>query len=236
MFEKLKEYALYIILWLIALWALAYAYLNTTNTQKGSEVIDKVQDVLINAVSKNEKVIAKTTVVDHISDLSGTAIGQYKIDTSKVYFMNIDWDTAAVSWTLTWATVAASADTTDKGLLQLHMMPNEKVKWNMWTYESATATENTAQTAADVTFELTSKHVKAGTYDSDVAWSDIINWVRVDKNVNEIFRGFMAYGYVGFGTFAKAQDAKDFRDSYFSTWVVAAVDANNNLVFVELAR
>lgn len=222
MFEKLKEYALYIILWLIALWALAYAYLNTTNSQKGSDVLSSVQDTLISAVSKNDKVIAKTTVVDHMSDLNGVTIGQYKIDATKAYFVNVDWDTAAIGWNIpqVWATPANAAIftpalTTNVWKLGLVLMPNEAVKGITWKV-----------------FELASNSVKidGGAEANNTAWAG------TDAE-NEIMRWFLAYGYVGFGTFANENDAKEFRDSYFSTWItVKNGTAEDSLVFVELAR
>ncbi len=217
MFEKLKEYALYIILWLIALWALAYAYLNTTNSQRGSDVLSSVQDTLISAVSKNDKVIAKTTVVDHMSDLNGVTIGQYKIDATKAYFLNVNWDTAAIGWNIpqVWTTPAnavifTKAETTEAWKLWLVLMPNEAVKWITWEV-----------------FKLENWKV------NDVAAA---SWAGTDAE-NEIMRWFLAYGYVGFGTFADENDAKEFRDSYFSTWItVTNGDADDALVFVELAR
>ena len=219
MFEKLKEYALYIILWLIALWALAYAYLNTTNSQKGSDVLSSVQDTLISAVSKNDKVIAKTTVVDHMSDLNGVTIGQYKIDATTAYFVNVDWDTEALNWAFTTekTKIAKAADTTVVWKLQLVLMPNEKVKGITWTEfelgKSTVKVDGTAKTWADS---------EAEDYSADAE--------------NEIMRWFLAYGYVGFGTFDKEADAKDFRDSYFSTWITVKNWAAETLVFVELAR
>jgi len=218
MFEKLKEYALYIILWLIALWALAYAYLNTTNSQKGSDVLSSVQDTLISAVSKNDKVIAKTTVVDHMSDLNGISIGQYKIDATKAYFVNTNWDTDAISWEFAaaHASLPAAATTTGVWKLQLVLMPNEAVK-------GITATD----------FVLEANWVVNGHDNSDA--SEAHAWTADEQN--EIMRWFLAYGYVGFGTFADVDDAKDFRDSYFSTWItVTKNSATEALVFVELAR
>ena len=64
MFEKIKEYWLYVVLWLIALWLLWWSYLLTHNNKKWYELEDKVITTTIQAISrwKNEKIQKNTTI------------------------------------------------------------------------------------------------------------------------------------------------------------------------------
>ena len=64
MFEKIKEYWLYVVLWLIALWLLWWSYLLTHNNKKWYEIEDKVITTTLQAISrwKNEKIQKNTTI------------------------------------------------------------------------------------------------------------------------------------------------------------------------------
>ena len=88
MFEKLKEYALYIILWLIALWALAYAYLNTSNSQKWAEIEEANLDAMVSAMSKSDKLKKSSTIANDLLEANWwRSIWKYKIDSSKVSYV-----------------------------------------------------------------------------------------------------------------------------------------------------
>ena len=217
MFEKLKEYWLYIVLWLIALWALAYAFLSTSNAQKGWEVVSKIQDKLVTAIAKNQKVKDKTTIVDHISDLDWLTIGSYKLSKSPVTMLNVNWDDIVTWWELkdkkhdnsTEAdiTIPTAANTTWAWKLQLIMMTNKAIS-----------------TTEKGSIDLESKK----------AWT-ILSGTDNFKNMNEQLRWFLATGYVWFGTFADETSAKEFRDSYFSTWMIVK-KWNEAVVMIEIAR
>ena len=202
MFEKLKEYWLYIVLWLIALWALAYAFLSTSNAQKGWEVVSKIQDKLVTAIAKNQKVKDKTTIVDHINDLDWLTIGSYKLSKSPVTVYNVNWDEVVTWWAFKWT---ETLPTTTAWTLQLVMMPNSKIQW----------------TANVEKLELTKGQV---------------NGAAINTDVNEQLRWFLATGYVWFGTFDSDTTAKDFRDSYFSTWMLVKDSAGKYAVMIEIAR
>ena len=202
MFEKLKEYWLYIVLWLIALWALAYAFLSTSNAQKGWEVVSKIQDKLVTAIAKNQKVKDKTTIVDHINDLDWLTIGSYKLSKSPVTVYNVNWDEVVTWWAFKWT---ETLPTTTAWTLQLVMMPNAKIQW----------------TANVEKLELTKGQV---------------NGAAINTDVNEQLRWFLATGYVWFGTFDSDTTAKDFRDSYFSTWMLVKDSAGKYAVMIEIAR
>ena len=207
MFEKLKEYWLYIVLWLIALWALAYAFLSTSNAQKGWEVVSKIQDKLVTAIAKNQKVKDKTTIVDHLWDLKWLIIGSYKLDVEKVKMLNTNWDDVVTSWTTT-LDLPTAADTTESWKLQLVMMTNKTIApVPEWSYDI-----------------ITKK-----------AWAEIAgtDWF---KNLNEQLRWYLATGYVWFGTFKDETSAKEFRDSYFSTWMIVSKSATWSVVMIEIAR
>ena len=211
MFEKLKEYGLYIIIWLIALWALAYAFLSTRNSQAWADVLSKVQDNLINAISKSQKVKDTTTFVTHAQWLEWLSIGQYKLDLSKAYVLNEKWDDTVIGWTLENQLEAASTD----GKLNIVMVTSKQ------TWATATRADLTATTAK--------------------VWSQIYDktWTSPNKmlsELNEQMRWFLATWYVWFATFWTENDAKAFRDSYFPNWMVAKKDATHVWVFVEISR
>lgn len=216
MFEKLKEYGLYIIIWLIALWALAYAFLSTRNSQAWADVLSKVQDNLINAISKSQKVKDTTTFVTHAQWLEWLSIGQYKLDLSKAYVLNENWDDTVIGWTLSNDLADASAD----GKLNI-VMVTSKQKWADAT--KAELTTNTAKTTKGATV--------LKEYNKD--WSA---WKEKLSTLNEQERWFLATWYVWFATFWTESDAKSFRDSYFPNWMVSKKDATHVWVFVEISR
>ena len=193
---------MYIVLWLIALWALAYAFLSTSNAQKGWEVVSKIQDKLVTAIAKNQKVKDKTTIVDHINDLDWLTIGSYKLSKSPVTVYNVNWDEVVTWWAFKWT---ETLPTTTAWTLQLVMMPNAKIQW----------------TANADKLSLTKGQVDGAAINTDV---------------NEQLRWFLATGYVWFGTFDSDTTAKDFRDSYFSTWMLVKDSAGKYAVMIEIAR
>jgi len=88
MFEKLKEYALYIILWLIALWALAYAYLNTTNSKKWAEIEEANLDDMVASMSRSDKLKKSSTIANDLLNANWwKTVWKYKIDDSKVSYV-----------------------------------------------------------------------------------------------------------------------------------------------------
>ncbi len=92
MFEKLKEYWLYIILWLIALWALAYAYVQTSNSQKWAEIESANFDALIASQSKSDKLKKSSTVANDLLAANWwKTIWKYKVDSNKVSY--VIWET-----------------------------------------------------------------------------------------------------------------------------------------------
>lgn len=207
MFEKLKEYGLYIIIWLIALWALAYAFLSTRNSQAWADVLSKVQDNLINAISKSQKVKDTTTFVTHAQWLDWLSIGQYKLDLSKSYVLNETWDNSVIGWTLDQSLADASTD----GKLNIVMVTSKPV----WA-------------ASKVELLTGSAKIWTKTYTKD--WTDKLS------DLNEQLRWFLATWYVWFATFGSEADAKAFRDSYFPNWMVSKKDATHVWVFVEISR
>lgn len=210
MFEKLKEYGLYIIIWLIALWALAYAFLSTRNSQAWADVLGKVQDNLINAISKSQKVKDTTTFATHAQWLDWLSIGQYKLDLAKSYVLNENWDDTVIGWTLENQLEAAVA-------WKLNIvMVTSKQTW-------ATATK----------VELTKTTAKEWSQVYDKTWNTPNKKL---TELNEQLRWFLATWYVGFATFDSEDDAKSFRDSYFPNWMVAKKDNTHVWVFVEISR
>lgn len=211
MFEKLKEYGLYIIIWLIALWALAYAFLSTRNSQAWADVLSKVQDNLINAISKSQKVKDTTTFVTHAQWLEWLSIGQYKLDLSKAYVLNENWDDTVIGWTLDQSLEAASTD----WKLNIVMVTSKQI----WTASKVELTKDTAKET---------KGWSTTTFDK--------SWTNKLTELNEQLRWFLATWYVWFATFGSEADAKAFRDSYFPNWMVSKKDATHVWVFVEISR
>ena len=178
---------------------------------------------MVTAIAKNQKVKDKTTIVDHINDLDWLTIGSYKLDTDNVTVYNVDWDDVVTKWTL-WATVELPSPSA--WTLQLVMMTNKEIKWKYtkWT---------TTVTTPDLPWKI--ELVKP----TDSSKSSV-KWLEDEKEniktINEQLRWYLATGYVWFGTFDSDTTAKEFRDSYFSTWMLVSAKDGKYAVMVEISR
>ena len=196
MFEKLKEYALYIILWLIALWALAYAYLQTSNSQKWAEIESANLDAMTVAMSKSDKLKKNSTVAEDLLNANWwKTIWKYKIDSNKVSYV-------------IWETYNSIFD--NKKMLDISSDVADIEDWQLRTILIA-------QPATKVNGEdINTVHLNNDK--SLTVWSNTIS----HENLNEVADELKWYNVwaIGYTTFATEQEAKDFRDTYFSSYEI----------------
>ncbi len=196
MFEKLKEYWLYIVLWLIALWALAYAYVQTSNSQKWADIESANLDAMVTAMSKSDKLKKSSTVADDLLAANWwRSIWKYTIDSSKVSY--VIWETYDEIFDNK-QMLDISADVADVDDWQLRTIliakPAAQVNWN---------DINTVQLNSDKSLTI---------------WNNTIS----REDLNDVADELKWYNIwaIWYTTFDTEQEAKDFRDTYFSTYEV----------------
>lgn len=211
MFEKLKEYALYIILWLIALWALAYAYLSVTNANKGKDILSGNNDAIIMAISRSDKVKSTRTIASDILDVNGWQnIGKMKIDSDAVTFVN--GETYEDIYTALKSTVDFDAVAADVE------------EWELRTI-LVTSTKGVYTGSTDKVVNFTK--------DGTIKWAtvDISDATGVKAEADEL-KGY-EISAIGYGFFDNVDDAKEFRNTYFNTYEVYKTGNNKYIVLGE---
>ncbi len=197
MFEKLKEYWLYIILWLIALWALAYAYVQTSNSQKWAEIESANLDAMTIAMSRSDKLKKNSTVAEDLLNANGwKTIWKYKVDNSKVSYV-------------IWETYSDIFD--NKRMLDISSDLSD-------IEEGQLRTVLIAQPAVSVNWDDTINTVNLNSDKSLTVWSNTISQENLDEVADEL-KWYNVWA-IWFATFATEQEAKDFRDTYFSSYEV----------------
>lgn len=216
MFEKLKEFSLYIIIWLIWLWTLAYVFINTNNTQKWWVVLTKIHEWILSWITKTKTIKNVTTIVDHLQDQNWLNLWEYILDTTKIYLSNTDWDN-----------ISTQIDVNHNWKLFINTYENTLKKWKIWLYlitDKQIWNENWE-------YILTKKSITKN-------WVEISSDVESDKKnfiwINEWLRWYLFQWYIWFWTFQNLEDAKKFRDSYFSNWIVLQSDNNQFAIFVRM--
>lgn len=214
MFEKLKEYALYIILWLIALWALAYAYLSVTNANKGKDILSGNNDAIIMAISRSDKVKSTRTIASDILDVNGWQnIGKMKIDADAVTFVNGETYEdiyTALSSSVDFSTVATDVEEWE---LRTILVTSTKGFYSADTWKADKAVNFNAD----------------GTIKGSVV--DITDATGVKAEADEL-KGY-EISAIGYGFFDTEDDAKEFRNTYFNTYEVYKTGNNKYIVLGE---
>ena len=214
MFEKLKEYWLYIIIWLIALWALAVAYLSLRSTQEWQIWYGRIYDWLLSWIAKSDSVKKITTLTDYMKELDWYQLWEYQLSTSKVFLTNWNWedmvwDESKVYDWVWWREklyIDTVANTTQNWKLWLYIVLNKKLAWNPSDYllESKKMTFNsTTYTPSDTQF----------------------------KEQNMLLKWFVTEWYLWLWSFSTLEQARDFRDKFFSNWYVLQSASNTYAVF-----
>lgn len=214
MFEKLKEYWLYIIIWLIALWALAVAYLSLRSTQEWQIWYGRIYDWLLSWIAKSDSVKKITTLADYMKELDWYQLWEYQLSTSKVFLTNWNWedmvwDESKVydwGWWREKLYIDTVTNTTQNWKLWLYILLNKKLAWNPSDYllESKKMTFNsTTYTPSDTQF----------------------------KEQNMLLKWFVTEWYLWLWSFSTLEQARDFRDKFFSNWYVLQSAPNTFAVF-----
>ena len=197
MFEKLKEYWLYIILWLIALWALAYAYVHTQNSQKWAEIESANFDAMTTALSRSDKLKKSSTVANDLLQANWwRTIWKYKIDDSKVSY--VIWETYSDIFE-------------NKKTLDVLSNLSDIEEWQLRTILIA-------QPAVEVEWNESEVIVWLNSDKSIEIWWWTISQEDVKDTADEL--KWYNVSAIWYTTFETEQEAKDFRDSYFSSYEI----------------
>lgn len=197
MFEKLKEYWLYIVLWLIALWALAYSYISTMNSKIWTEITQTNADALTMSIWRNDKYkINKTVANDLLQANWWKSIWKYKIDDNVVTY--VIWENFdEILWKSKLIDISSNLSDIQTWELRTILVAQSKIsiEWN--------------------------ESVKAVNLDSDSnikIWDELIEHkdvVRLDNLLK-----WYTISWIWYWVFDDLNTAKDFRNSYFSTYEV----------------
>ena len=200
MFEKIKEYWTYIVLWLIALWALAYSYVQTNNSQKWAELHEASLDAMVSNMSKSEKIKKNTTVADSLLQVNWwKRVWKYKIDDTKVSYVIGETynDIFEQKKTLD---ISSDLNDVEEWTIRIILIsqPATLIDWL-----NVKAVNLNSDQSLSYWYSNTNTNID----------KDQISWV-----ANEL--KWYNVSAIWYWPFENEQSAKDFRDSYFSSYEV----------------
>ncbi len=197
MFEKLKEYSLYIILWLIALWTLSYAYISVTNTQRWALIDENNSKAIMNTLIKTDQQKQWLTVAEELLKVNWWKnIWSYKIDNSKVsYVIWETYDDIFENWKL--INIAANFENLESWQIRTILIANPAV---------------TIEWSEDV------KLIELNKDNTLEYWENVIT----REELRELSNTLKWYNIsaIWYWPFSNLQEAKNFRNSYFSTYEI----------------
>lgn len=75
----------------VLLVAILAAFFGLQQQKKGANSMEAIQDSIVSAAMKNDTVRKNTTIVNYMEkNLKDKVLGDYKFDTAKAYFINVD--------------------------------------------------------------------------------------------------------------------------------------------------
>lgn len=214
MYEKLKEYWLYIIIWIIALSALAVAYMSLRNTQEWQLWYSRIYDWLLAWISKSDSIQKVTTITDHMKELDWYQLWEYQLSSSKVFLTNWKWDDMTTdeskvydwNWWREKLFIDTTANTTEAWKLWIYILLNKKLAWNSNDY----LLESKKMTFNSTTYTPTNTEF---------------------KEQNPLLKWFVTEWYLWIWSFNSLEQARDFRDKFFSNWYVLQSSPNTFAIF-----
>lgn len=212
MFEKLKEYSIFIILsifWMLLLLLMYYQYSNS----KSWEDMRNALEVSIsewNWLSQTLK--NNVTIVDSLIKLSWKSLWKYKLNSNRIIFYNVNWEDLISNWVnnnLTLEFQLSPDETTELKLLELYMIPEKKISWvrDSWVEWEW--------------YILERKKIDWWMYKE---FDELIK-------VNEEARWFLKKWYLWFWTFTTRKDAEEFIKDFVTTWTVLKMKENQYWIF-----
>lgn len=214
MFEKLKEYSLYIIISVFWMWALFMMYYQYSNSKNWEEMINALQVSISEWLWLPQTLKNNVTIVDSLIKLSWKSLWKYKLNTNQVIFFNVDWENLIKDWennNLTLEQHLPPELTTEKKILELYIVPEHKIWWIL---------------------------------DSWIEWEwyvlerkKIDWWIYKETNelikVNEEARWFLKTWYLWVWSFLSKKDAEEFIKEYLTTWIVVKLKENQYWIFFQ---
>ena len=198
MFEKIKEYWLYVVLWLIALWLLWWSYLLTHNNKKWYELEDKVITTTIQAISrwKNEKIQKNTTIWWQVLwEIWDENIWDKKIHKEKMLLLTSqNYDSIIDEWKITDDITQELSD-----WLQEWEVKYVQIWW----------------TATEIEWQPNIKSVQLTKDNKVIIWNQTFEWKdlqKVDANLK-----WYDWSWYWFWPYSK-NEARSAIDNYFTNW------------------
>ena len=234
MFEKLKEYWLYIILWLIALWVLWYVYVTTINNNKWADFRKNIQYTYMDWIKlKDELWYKNKTVLWLINDIDWKTFSWKHVDWDAIYLINQDWLLATTDWRLPNLLSVHQVNKIyfnwDPSSLKLFLIPlvnsnlvdTNNLDWILELREDEINEINESWWLRNILTNLNS-------------WNQQ-TWNKNIKDLSDFSRWYIWEWYFGLWLFDTQQEATDFANSYFN-WaeVVQVSDDWKYWIFFEI--
>ncbi len=226
MFEKLKEYWLYIILWLAALWALSYMYITTQNTNKWADLKKEIQYKFLDWIKlKDEAWYRNKTITWLINDVNWKTFNWKVIDWDSVYLINQDWLLAVEDWRLAKLLTPQQVNklyySWNPAELKLFLIPlvnsnlvdTNNLNWILELREDEINEINTNWWLKNILENL------------NWNWSQS-SWNKNIKDLSDFSRWYIWEWYFWLWLFDSQQDAIDFAHDYFNGAEVVQVSDN----------
>lgn len=211
MYEKFKEYWLYLLIWLLTFWVLWVLLVKTYNERTWAKFYENVQDSVLLWISQSDKL--KQTLSEKTTEkLQDFKFWEYSIDTDKwIYVLN-------------WVNI-------DKWILE-NKLAYWSEKWLLSDlYSNETDKNKILNEKKLVTFLLPWKKINdfSKAYDKKnwwyiIKWKKVIlwNWTELEtKEANDLEKWYIWWSLFWVWYFKSEEEAKAFQEKYFPTnWYV----------------
>lgn len=212
MFEKLKEYAIYIILWVLWLWILVYSYLSLTNWNSWQDFLTAIQTSISEWLQASQQEKDNSTITNFVKKIWWKSLWKYNLDWNQVIFFNIDWDQLLTNWvsnTIILENQLKTTQTTSLWYIQLYLFPHKKLNYSFWDEWEWYILEN-----------------------NKISW-----WMSKQKSelytVDPILRWFQQSWYIWLWSFKNESDAKILIEEYFPNWSIFKLNDHQFWILLE---
>lgn len=210
MYEKLKEYWFYIVLWVIWIWSLWMYFVKILNEKKWNEFYETFQVSILNQIPKWGK---KDTIYKEIENKKiNSNFWEYNLNLKEwIYVLNwvniekwiVEWKLSYLSdkWLLSdlYNNEETKKDILEKNNLRLYLLPWQDVKFFSKEYNSIN-------------------------WWYIIKWNEIIlwNWKKISlKESNDLEKWYVDWSHFWIWFFKNNKEAKNFQEKYFPTiWYV----------------
>lgn len=217
MFEKLKEYSIYIIISLVWLWLLVLMYLDFGAWKEWENFINSIRIWIKEWNELPQSLKDNTTIVELIQKSWISKLWNYQIKKDNIILFNWNWDAFVNHWVdniIVFDEQWSPTITTDQKIFQIYLLPHRKIEWVIdsnsipWT----------------IKWYLLEK--------KKMLW-----WIYKENNelisVQESARWFLTSWYIWIWNFWSLQLAEQIQERYLPKWTIVKLNTDQYWIFVE---